>query len=190
MEDAVTHEKGVEAALIKSWLELRHSSDVAKIQQKLSPEARDMLTSPDGNQWYPLELMKEVYAAIYDVTKDKNPRAIVDYGRFSAERSASGLLRFLMKFIDMDQLIKRMKAFWKHYHMGGKITASGLVEEAGRKKRIVSYHGYDAGEAACLAPLGYLKTIAERAGAKNVEVAEKTCIYKGDDVCSWEISWE
>ncbi|MBN2378737.1 hypothetical protein JXM67_02910 [candidate division WOR-3 bacterium] len=190
MEDVVTHEKGVEAVLIKSWLEQYYSSDMEEIIDKLSPDARDMITSPAANQWYPLELMKEVYTVIYEVTKEKDPKAIVDYGRFSAERSASGLLRFLMKFIDMNKLIERMKAFWKHYHKGGKITASELVEEAGRKKRIVAYHGYDAGQAACLAPLGYLKAIAERAGAKNVKVLEKTCIHKGDKVCSWEVSWE
>jgi len=191
MEDTVTHDKGVEVFQIKDWLQQRYSPlEVEKVIQMLCPDARDMFTSPVANQWYSLELIRELYAAIFDVLKDKDPRALVDYGRFSAEQSSSGLLKFLMKFIDMDTVIKRMKTFWKHYHKGGKITASELVEENGRKKRIISFQGYDAGEAACLSPEGYLTVIAQRAGAKNVIVRKKTCIHKGDDVCSWEVSWK
>ncbi len=191
MEDIVTHDKGVEVFQIKTWLEQRSSPlEVEKVYQRLGPEARDMFASPAANQWYPVELIRELYTAIFDVFKDKDPRMLVDYGRFSAEQSSSGLLKFLMRFIDMDTVIKRMKTFWKHYHQGGKITASELVEEEGRKKRIISFHGYDAGEAACLSPEGFLTVIAQRSGAKNVVVTKKACIHKGDDCCSWEVSWD
>ncbi len=191
MEDTVTHDKGVEVFQIRDWLKQRASpEEMERIQEKLSPAAREMFSSPVVSEWYPVELIGELYTAIYDVFKDKDPRALVDYGRFSAEQSSSGLLKFLMKFIDMDTVIKRMKAFWKHYHKGGKITASDLAEEAGRKKRIIYFHGYDAGEAACLSPEGYLTVIAQRSGAKNVTVAKMGCIHKGDGVCSWEVSWD
>ncbi|NLI97396.1 hypothetical protein GX441_01905 [bacterium] len=191
MEDVVTHEKGVELFEIKAWLDKRYTpSDMEKISAKLSPEARNILLAPVGNEWYPIELVREIYNTIHEVLKDKDPRALVDYGRFSAEESTSGLLKFLMKFIDMDAVIKRMKAFWKHYHKGGKITSSELLEEKGRKKRIISFHGYDAGEPACLAPEGYLAVIGQRAGGKNVKVVKRECIHKGDDMCSWEVSWE
>ncbi|MBD3286642.1 hypothetical protein GF359_08640, partial [candidate division WOR-3 bacterium] len=101
MKQEVTHERGVNAILMKSWLEQNHQSEFETICGKLSEAARDMLTSPATNQWYPVELMKEIYAAVFEVLSPDNPRILADYGYFAAERSASGLLKYLMRFIDM-----------------------------------------------------------------------------------------
>ncbi len=191
MENIVTHDRGVTAGLVKSWLKLRFGEERLKtVLGKLSPDARDMLENTSSNHWYPISLMKELYSVIYKEFEAEDPKALRDHGRFAAERSATGLLRYLMKFIDMDTIIKRMNTFWKHYHKGGEIVAGELVEQSGRKRRLISIHGYDPGEPGCLIQEGYFEAIAERAGAKRIEVKKKSCIHHGDSCCSWELSWE
>ena len=149
-----------------------------------------MLASPVGSNWYPVELTREVYNAISDVLGKKNPRVLADYGYYSAERSITGVLRFLMKLVDTNKMVKRMGAFWRFYHKGGKTSAGELIQESGRKKRIISYYGYDAGRFGCLVFEGYARALTEKAGGKNVNIAKKNCIYKGDDCCSWLVSWD
>lgn len=187
----VTHERGVNAGLIKAWLEIKQGEGALDaIAARISPDARGMLTNPATNRWYPVALIREIYQAVHDEFAADDPRVLVDYGRFAADRSATGLLRYLMKLIDMDKIIKRMGTFWKHYHKGGKITAGELVEVDGRKKRVVTIHGYDATPPGCLIQEGYFESISVRAGARNVRIEKKECIHKGDEACSWEVSWE
>ncbi|MBN2378738.1 hypothetical protein JXM67_02915 [candidate division WOR-3 bacterium] len=191
MKDIATHDKGITPVRIKSWLEECYKqSDIEKIHKKLSPEAYKMLTSPVGNNWYPVELTREVYNTVTDVLGKRNPRVLIDYGYYSAQHSITGVLRFLMKLVDTNKIAKRMGAFWKFYHNGGKTTAGEVVEEGGRKKRTISYYGYDAGRYGCLVFEGYARALTEKAGGKNVTIVKKKCIYKGDDCCSWEVSWE
>ena len=190
MKDVATHDRGVTPVFVKSWLEERHQrSDIEKIHKKLSPEAYNMITSPVGSTWYPLELIREIFNAIFDVLGEKDPRVLADYGYYAAERSITVFLRFLMKLIDTDKMVKRIGAFWKFYHNGGKMTAGELIQKSGHKERIISCYGYDAGEPFCLVFEGYARALTERAGGKNVLITKKNCIYKGDDCCSWLVSW-
>lgn len=149
-----------------------------------------MLSEPVPADWYPVHLMKEVYQAVDDEFTSDDPDSLIKMGRFVAEASIKGFLRYLARLLTVEQLIKRVGRFWKHYHKGGSIEAEEYKDEQGRKKGVVRIYGYPGGEAGCKAIQGYIEAILAIAGARELRVEKKTCIHKGDDYCSWDISWE
>lgn len=191
MMNKSTHDSGVNGALLKSWIKKQFGEEgLSKIRDKISPDAKKMLTEPVANEWYASNLLPEIYLTIHNKFGKKNPRILVEYGRFAAEESTSNLLRYLVKFISIDTAIQRMRTFWKHYHKGGEIRAIELKDEAGRKRRLISILGYEPGDVGCQVQEGYFLYIAEKTGVKSPKVEKKTCIYHGDADCSWELSWD
>lgn len=191
MVNKSTHDSGVNGALIKSWIKKHFGEEgLAKICDQLSPGAQEMLTAPVANEWYSGHLLPEIYLAIHKEFGKKNPRILVEYGKFAAEESTANLLRYLVKFISIDTAISRMRTFWKHYHKGGEIKATTLDDENGRKRRLVTISGYEPGEPGCQVQEGYLLFMAEKTGLRNPLLEKKTCLYHGDPDCSWELSWD
>jgi hypothetical protein len=190
MEDVTTHMRGVNAALIKKWLLQRFGEEtLAQISAKISPEARKMLETPVPNEWYPAPLTREIYKVLDEELSPQHPDALFDYGRFSAEQSISGFLRYLTRFVTVQQLIRRAQAFWKSYNKGGSIEAGAVTEENGRKKSVVTIRGSGVGASGCKVLQGYLEVLIAKTGVRDLKVEKKTCIYKGDEACSWEVSW-
>jgi predicted hydrocarbon binding protein len=191
MEDISTHMRGVNSILLRKWLLQRFGEETLdKINAKISPEACKMLKNPVPNEWYPSSLTKEIYEIIDDELSPEYPDALRDFGRFSAEQSIRGFLRFLTRFLTVPQLFKRAQAFWKSYNKGGSIETGAVTEEGGRKRSTVIIRGSGVGAPGCKVLEGFIEVLMAQTGAHNIEVEKKTCIHKGDKVCSWEVSWE
>lgn len=192
MEDITTHMRGTNAVFLKKWLSDRYGEEtLAQILAVIGPLAREMLESPDPNKWYATSLTKEVYEVLDNKLSPENPDALVDFGRFSAELSIKGFLRYLTRLLTVQQLFKRAKAFWKSYNRGGSIETDTITEEAGRKKTTVYVRGTsDIGPPGCKVLQGYIEVLISRTGVHDIVVDKKSCIHKGDKTCSWEVSWE
>ncbi|NLI97397.1 hypothetical protein GX441_01910 [bacterium] len=191
MEDISTHIRGVNAVLIRKWLSERFGQDTLdKICSKISPQACAMLREPDPNEWYPVSLTKEAYEAIDLELGATYPEALHDFGNYEVEQSVKGFLSFLAKFLTVQQLFKRAKAFWKSFNRGGGIETDPVVEEAGRKKSTVYILGSRIGQAGCKVLEGYIELLIAQTGVHDVKVVKKKCVNKGDTVCSWEVSWK
>jgi predicted hydrocarbon binding protein len=187
----VTHERGINGVLIKNWLKERFGTQgLDAINHKLSPKASGMLQDPVMSDWYPAELVAEIFKAIEYEYKDRYPDILVEYGRYAADKSVKGFLRYLARLITIETLTKRMMAFWKQYHKGGSISAGEFAEAPGRKMTVVTVEGFEFGPPGCEVIQGYLEALIPFANVKDVKVKEKTCIYKGDLQCSWEVSWD
>ncbi len=157
---------------------------------RIGAESKAMLEDPVLNRWYPVSQVREVFDSIYNLYEKDHPGILIEYGRFAAERSLKGFLRYLARLLTIEQLTKRMGAFWKQYHQGGSISA-GKVEEEGNSRTItVMVSGYDLGIPGCQVITGYLEGLIPMANVKDVKVTEKTCIHRGDRACSWEASWK
>ncbi|MBN2378740.1 hypothetical protein JXM67_02925 [candidate division WOR-3 bacterium] len=190
MSDTIHYIKGVFPYSVRTWLKQRFGEDgLSHILSRLGPDAREMLESPSSNDWYPASLLKEVYAAIDEEYSGKYPDIITEYGHFNAERDVKGLLRYLMKFVTMEKLLKRMRSFWKQYNQGATIEASPLKEDDKNKSIVLSVKNYDLGLAGCTSLTEYIRVLCLNTGAKDLTVKKQTCIHKGNDVCSWEVSW-
>ncbi|NLI97395.1 hypothetical protein GX441_01900 [bacterium] len=188
----MTYDRGSTAVLTRDWLKERFGDEgFQKIAGKLSADARNMLLNTHSNAWYPTPLIKEVYKAVSDEYAGKNPDIMYDCGRYCAEKSATGILRFLMKNMTIENLFKRTKSFWKHFNKGGGAEATMLESEGSGKKLKFTIYEYDAGVPGCQTMQGFIEGIAKMSDsrAKDVRVEKKDCLYNGDGYCSWIISW-
>lgn len=186
----MTYDRGTNAGLIKSWLKYRFGEEgFDRVAEKLNDDARDMLVNPHANKWYPTPLIKEIYQAIYDEFAEKHPDALYDCGRYGAQKSATGMLRFLMKNISVENLLKRLQSFWKHYTKGGRVEAQEMEPEGNVRRMKFIVYDYNSGILGCQLMEGYIEEMANMVGAREVKVEKRKCLCKGDDFCSWHISW-
>jgi predicted hydrocarbon binding protein len=191
MEDISTHIRGVNAVLAKKWLLECFGEETYKtICDRISPDARQMLQDPDPNEWYEVSLTKEVYDAMDRELGRENPLALEEFGRFEVEQSVKGFLRYLARFLTVQQLFNRAKAFWKSFNRGGGIDTGPVIEEADRKKSTVFIRGSKIGSAGCKVLDGYIEHLIAQTGVQDIKVEKKACVNKGDKVCSWEVSWK
>lgn len=187
----VTHERGINGVLIKNWLKERFGTQgLDIINGKLSTNASVMLLEPVMSDWYPAGLVAEIFTTIGNEYKDKYPDILVEYGRYAANQSVKGFLRYLARLITIETLTKRMMAFWKQYHKGGSISAGAFSEAQGREKTLITVEGFELGSSGCEVIQGYLEALIPFANVKGVKVKENTCIYQGNSQCSWEVSWD
>jgi|GEM_PF-1317715 len=190
MTELSTHERGITASLAKKWiLENYGKEGLKRVLTRLDQEAQKMLSEPVPHEWYLLETMKLIYKAIDDEFSGEDPDALRKMGRFIARSSVKGFLKYLARLLTIEQLIKRVGRFWKHYHKGGGIESEKLPNEGGRRRGLVRISGYPAGISGCKAMEGYIEAILEIAGAKDLLVEKKTCLNKGDEVCTWSLDW-
>ncbi|MBN2378739.1 hypothetical protein JXM67_02920 [candidate division WOR-3 bacterium] len=189
----MTYDRGSTAILTRDWLKERFGEDgLKKVAGKLKADAYDMLLNTHSNAWYPTPLIKEVYKVISDEYAGRYPDVMYDCGRYCAQKSATGILRFLMKNISIENLFKRTKSFWKHFNKGGGAEILKLEDEEGEKKMKFIIHEYDVGVPGCQTMHGFIEGIAGMADSKTkeVHVEKKECLHNGDDFCAWEINWK
>ncbi len=192
MEDVTTHMRGVNAVFLKKWLLERFGEETLnQVSAKISPQAREMLENPVSDKWYSTSLTKEIYKIIDGELSPKHPDALSDFGRFSADRSIRGFLRYLTRFLTVQQLFKRAQAFWKSYNKGGGIETGPMIDENGREKTTVFIRGSSGvGSPGCKVLGGYIEVLIAQTGVRDIAVEKKTCTHRGDKVCSWEVSWK
>ncbi|NLI97398.1 hypothetical protein GX441_01915 [bacterium] len=191
MNDTMGFMRGTNSIFLKKWLVEKYGQETfEQISAKISPKAREMLESADPNKWYETSLTKEIYDAIDKKLHSSNPDALIDFGRFSAEMSVKGFLRYLTRLLTVQQLFKRAEAFWKSYNKGGGIRTDEITEENGRKKTTVYVSGTSGiGAQGCKVLEGYIEVLISRTGVHDIVVKKKTCVNKGDKDCSWDVSW-
>lgn len=170
MNQEVFYKRGITPGLFRKYLVERFGeSSIDRLLPRLGEEARDMLTKPDPIRWYPLTLMKEFYDAVFDEFTSRDPDLLVSMGRFVADESARGFLRYLTRLISVPTLINRMGAFWKHYHKGGGIQVEMTRRDPDRHYGEVTIHRYPAGINGRKAMQGYIEATLVRAGAHDLQ---------------------
>jgi len=191
VKDTKHYNRGVFPCSVNIWLKQRFGMDgLNRILERLGSDARTMLEVPAPNTWYPASLLREVYSAINEEYSAGHPDIFTEYGHYNADRDVKGLLRYLMRFITMEKLLKRMQSFWKQYNRGATIEASPVTEKGSRKYLTVTVRNYDLGLPGCEALAEYIRVLCVNTGAKKFEIKKEKCIHKGADYCSWRINWE
>lgn len=185
------YEKGGTVILTKKWLIEKFGEEaVSEILSKLGDETRDMFEFPDNGKWYSQRLIRELYEAIDSQFSKGDPDFFRDFGRYDADTSTKGPLRFLLRMSSGKQLLKRSKAFMKHYFKGTTLDIEDYVEEEGHCEVILVLNDFDEGRPGCRIMEGYYQTVFTKAGCKNMVVEKKTCIHEGDNRCAWRLSWD
>lgn len=183
-------EKGITPSLFRKFLVENYSQKtIADIFAELSSEAHKMMTDPDPNSWYPISLMKEFYDTIAKRLEPDDPFILDKMGRFVADESAKGFLRYLTRLISVPTLINRIGAFWKHYHKGGRIEAAMTRRDSERQYGEVTIFGYPAGPHGRKAMQGYIEATLTRAGARDLKLDVNSQKDNSLDTYSWLLSW-
>lgn len=176
---------------IHLWLLDRFGEDgLKRVLARLSPGAKAVLEKPVPHEWYPVALSREIYEKVEAEFIKENPDTFISLGSFIAEHSVKGFLMYMIRLISVETAITRLQAIWNRYHKGGTAKANVTRTEGKKKEGLLTVENYDAGEQWCKMMDGYTRTFLESIGAKNVSCKKRFCIHHGDDVCSWEVSWE
>lgn len=184
-------EKGTTAALTRKWLIERFGEEAPlKITSQLSPETREMFETPAPNQWYSQMLLRELYEKIDAAFGNGDPNFFREYGRYDAARTTSGPLRYLLRLASGVQVLKRAQSFWKHYFKGSILEIKDLSEDEGHVNVKLIARNFNEGVPGCRILEGYFEVVFTKTGVKNLEIKEESCVYKGDEYCSWNISWQ
>jgi hypothetical protein len=184
-------DRGIFPRYTRLWLRERLGQEgLDRVMNKISPQARAMLEKPVPQNWYPTEYMTEIYEAIEAEPESGKKGLLSDLGAFMAKRSMSGFLKYMVRLASVEQVINRLERIWLRYHDRGSAEGSILGKKGERYHGILSIMEYNAGPLWCKLMEGFAKTFLTQTGVRKVETVKKTCIHKGDDYCSWEISWE
>ncbi len=190
MRSSAGHDRGIVAYDVALWLKERYGDEgLKRVSGRLGTQAKAMLGDPKPDEWYPIELMRELYAAVDNELSREDPDALASLGRFMANHGVKGFIKLLVSLISVKTIIWRISALWDYYHEDGTIDVPILREEGNDYEGILSIRDYDAGEAWCRILCGYIQVLVESTGAKEVRVTKQTCIHKGDDHCSWLVNW-
>lgn len=191
MERLPVRDRGIIAYDIVLWLKEKYGGEmVGKIIERLSPEAAKMLSDPKPGDWYPVELMREVYDVLDEMFSEKEPRALESLGRFMADHGLRGFMRLVVSIISVKTIVWRISTLWNYYHEGGRAEVPVIKDEGAHKEGVMTISGYNAGQGWCKVMDGYISFIVEATGAKDIRVEKQTCLSKGDRVCSWLVSWQ
>lgn len=184
-------DRGVLPRYIRLWLVSRFGeSGLGRVLDRLGIKARLILSKPVPHEWYPVEFIREIYEAVEAEFDSEHPDIWTSLGSFIAEHSVSGFLKYMVRLVSVETITTRVQAIWNRYHSSGTAESRILGQEGKRKRGIFTVKGYDAGPLWCRLMDSYVATLIGSTGAKNVKVEAETCIHKGDDSCSWMMSWE
>lgn len=190
MKEEVYFEKGITPSLFRKFLVDNYGSTVIEgIVAQMSPQAQAMTMEPDANSWYPVSLMREFYDTIARELEPQEPEILTRMGRFVADESAKGVLRYLTRLISVPTLISRMGAFWRNYHKGGGIQAEIIRKTPDLQQGVLTIFGYPAGPHGRKAMQGYIEATLERAGARDPSFEPNPDKDNSLDTYSWLLSW-
>jgi predicted hydrocarbon binding protein len=191
MERLPVRDRGIIAYDIVLWLKEKYGKEMLdKVIQRLSLEAAKMLSDPKTGDWYPVELMREVYDVLDEMFSKKEPRALESLGRFMADHGLRGFMRLAVSIMSVKTIVWRIGTLWSYYHEGGRADVPVIKDEGAHKEGVMTISGYDAGQGWCKLMGGYISFVVEATGAKDIKVEKKACISKGDPFCSWLVSWQ
>ncbi|MBD3286643.1 hypothetical protein GF359_08645 [candidate division WOR-3 bacterium] len=184
-------DRGIFPRYTRLWLLERFGREgLNRVLNRISPQARAMLEKPVPQNWYPAEYMAEIYEAIEAEPESGGQKLLHDLGAFMAKRSMSGFLKYMVRLASVKQVINRLERIWLRYHDRGNAKGSITGKKGERYLGILSIEGYDAGPLWCKLMEGFIKAFLTQTGVRRVKTVEKTCLHKGDESCSWEISWK
>jgi hypothetical protein len=191
MERLPNRDRGIIPYDIRMWIiEQYGEGSFEAMLERLSPRAKAMLSNPFSKEWYPSALMQEVYDIVDDIFTPQDPDALVSLGRFMANHGIRGIIKLFVSLISVKTIIWRIDTLWNYYHKGGSVEVPIVREEGRHREGLMIVKDYYAGKGWCRLMAGYVETVIMATGAKNVTCETQNCIEKGDEDCSWLVSWD
>ncbi len=124
--------------------------------------------------------------AVIEAILGGDPERAVDLGRFIIEDGLNLLYRFFYKVGSPAFIINKSAVLWKQYHKLGSIEIVDLQANSLRAKLFFPYLTVGF----CRTTTGTVIRSLELSGATKIKLQHETCIGKGDDHCTYVLTWQ
>jgi uncharacterized protein (TIGR02265 family) len=158
-----------------------------RLLETLPEEDRELL---DGfiltASWYPFDLNERIDAAIVEQLGGGDTIIFESIGSWSAKKNLAGPHKtFLtpgspLRFMEMSDRI------YDFYYD----TGQRKFEATGESSGVMTTSGAETfSQTDCLTVIGWYKKALKMCGASTVDIEEETCRARGDECCSYRLSW-
>jgi hypothetical protein len=151
------------------------------------PSARKYLTTPPLSfAWYPFGVLMDIDRALIEGPMGGNLDGAYEFGSAIAKHDLPLLYKVLFRVGSPAFIVKRLNIVARQYIRDSVVAVH--LEGAGRARvtlggRRLPYYFCAYGVS------GWLDAALEMSGAKNPAVEHPTCLHRGDEACTWRLTW-
>jgi hypothetical protein len=182
------HVKGSAIASRALWVSLHHGDEgLKRLIAEVKPATREALERPiDKARWYGFDVFVDLNESIDRVFGSGDLALVKTLGRFGAEANLKTIYRLFYMVGTVKWVLDRAARLWDLHYDSGRfliIRRPGNELEA-RIVRFATPH-----RTHCLSVAGWAERSVELSGGKDVKMIETACRARGDDDCSFEVTW-
>lgn len=150
----------------------------------LSPRTASYAKTPLASSWCEFESIVEFDRAVYNQLKKDVPHVLGLIGAASAELGIGKVYKSLDE-TELVTFFENYTRFHSQYLKFGRVD----FEKTADGGRMV-YHDYPCySPVFCASAIGFFAEAILRHGGKDPEVVEKSCFTRGDDTCTFQMTW-
>lgn len=157
-----------------------------RLLESLGAEDRSVLGRVTSAGWYPFDLGERLDAAIVGVLGGGRADVFERIGAQSARENLTGVHRDFVKPGDPLGFMARAAAIYRLYYDHGRRAFEPTGPCSGV---LTTFDASDFSRADCLTVVGWHREALGMCGAVDADIREEACRARGDDRCSYRMSW-
>ncbi len=163
--------------------------------KSLSPWLKKRITTLEDNKihpsemndWYPCEEVYPIYEHLVEYLEPEMVEkevidAVVD---FMFKQSISGFMKGLLSFLTPATLIRRSSTFWRRVHSSGEVA----IKERDKKNLEITLFDWKAHRISCEIFESWTRRLFTLTGRTVMSMTKTRCALRGDEACSWEVTF-
>lgn len=170
------------------WIQDHHGeAGVKRVFESLSDEVSSALSSVIlATSWYPFAWLIELDKAIGKIWAPRREKELIrDLGRYSATINLTTTYKAFSRDTN-HEFFQNSAILHKQFQDFGDVTYEQTGDDSGK----MIHRGYPCfSPIFCASALGYYEACLHSHGAVIVNVTEPLCQCRGDDSCTFELSW-
>jgi uncharacterized protein (TIGR02265 family) len=106
-------------------------------------------------------------------------------GRDGAAEAVRGIYRFFAAVLTPAALLSKASQMWTSLYNRGEMVVDEQTDTSARIRLV----GFPSEIAGCERVHGWIESMAELTGAKDVKLDQTDCFARGGECCEWRVSW-
>ena len=139
-----------------------------------------------STSWFPEETYRNIFLAI-DKFVPSPEETLYQLGLYQAKQSVSKYYMPLIKFLNVNFMLKFSAIMWGLVHTHGKLE---VVKESDTSAFLYIKDFPTQSKPFCNGMRGYFHGVAEMTGFKIVEITELECVSQGASYCTFHGVWK
>lgn len=170
------------------WVRLNHGEGgLDRLAGTVSDDLRGVLgEGAVMSRWYPFEQFVELNRVIDEAFGKGDLGLIRTLGRHGADANLTTIYRLFFKIGTVKWIMARAARLWGMHYDAGRL----LVRQAPGKEVVLRVDDFDTPHRIhCLSVHGWAERAVELSGGRDVALDELSCRARGDESCTFRISW-